>query len=485
MKKLCPISVLLALLVCVSLQEASAQYRIDALRYTFELPGQDAANTGMGGASVALGQDFGSFVLNPATSAMSGRSYFSFGLGTRDVRETDLYLDQSSEFSDTQTGITNFGFVFQAPTERGALSLGLGYSQTADFNRVLSANAFNDLSTITDFFLEAGDDFFEPAFNAFAIDTIMNGDDVEYFSSWRPPFTSEFVGVDQFVEMTERGQMGEYALFAGTEFVENLFVGLSLNITAGSYAYRRTFIEDQPGIEHDYDIETIFTDEQIDASISGFNARLGAVYQVFPWLNFGASYTSQSTLEVTEDFSNLVNTTFTDGEIWEDEYSAAFDYEIMRPSRFSVGAAIDDLNGLSATFTAERVDYSDIRVGLEDERVLERNENMLIEEEFQDVVNFRAGISYEIGEIVRLRGGYALYPSARNDFSKADRKYYSAGIGFGLADGLTLDFSLQMGQWEDENILYTFTDDAGDLLGEFVDEEVTRFHGVIGLRFAF
>jgi hypothetical protein len=118
MKKLCPLFPLLVFLTYIPVQEASAQYREDALRYTFEVPGQDAANIAMGGASVALGQDFGSFVLNPATSAMRNKSYFSIGIGTRDVRETDVYLGQSRDFSDTQTGITNFGFVFQAPTVR-------------------------------------------------------------------------------------------------------------------------------------------------------------------------------------------------------------------------------------------------------------------------------------------------------------------------------------------------------------------------------
>lgn len=487
MKKLCLASLVLVVFFNPDVQETNAQYHADALRYTFELPGQDAANMGMGGASVALGQDFGSFVMNPATSAMGTTSYFSFGLGTRDVRETDTYLNQTRDFADTQTGITNFGFVFQAPTERGALSLGIGYSQTADFNRALSINAFNDASTITDFFLEAGDDFFEPAFNAFAIDTFtVNGEEfIE--SSWRPPFSSEYVGVDQFAEMTERGQMGEYTLFAGTEFIENLFVGLAVNVPSGSYSYRRTFIEDQPEIENDYDIQTIFTDEVIDASVSGFNARIGAVYKFLPWFNIGASYTTQTNLEVSESFSNLINTTFIDGEVWEDEFSAVFDYSITRPSRFSLGAAIDDFSGFSAAFTAERVDYSNIRLTFEDERVLERNENLLIQELYQDVINFRAGVSYNFADMVRIRGGYAYYPAARvatPDAPNSDRQFFSGGLGFGLADGLTLDFSVQMAQWQDENILYTFTEND-QLVGEFVDEDVRRFHGVIGLRFAF
>ncbi|MEX1122215.1 MAG: hypothetical protein WED82_08790, partial [Balneolales bacterium] len=103
-------------------------------------------------------------------------------------------------------------------------------------------------------------------------------------------------------------------------------------------------------------------------------------------------------------------------------------------------------------------------------------------------MNLRAGIAYNIADVVQLRGGYAYYPTARQDtpgISNPDRKYYSGGIGFGLGDGMTLDFSLQMGKWEDENVLYTFTNNAGELVGEFVDEEVRRFHGVIGLKFVF
>ena len=139
------------------------QNQFDALRFSTTNPSNDPATMAMGGASVTNFAGFGSFTQNPATAAMVGRSSFSLGMSTRDVREDTRYLNALSSFNDSQTAISHLGYVYRFPTLVGSLVVGGGYAQIADFNRASSVNAFNDQHSIVDFFLrDPGDQFLPP-----------------------------------------------------------------------------------------------------------------------------------------------------------------------------------------------------------------------------------------------------------------------------------------------------------------------------------
>lgn len=485
---------------------AEAQNRFDILRYGMSQPGQDAANMGFGGPSVALGNDFGSYIRNPATSALFDQSFFSFGMGARNVNEEVSFQGSIRDAHDNQTGVTNLGFVFQAPTERGSLAFGIGYSQTTDFNRTSRTGTVNTQSTVTDYYLFDDPYYFDLAFDAFALDVAeIDGQD-EYFSVWRYPFPWE--GVDQFSTIEQRGQMGEYSLFASTEFLENFFVGASIGIPHGTYSFRRSFIEEPPPFDHQYDVEVMTASDRIDATVSGFKTRLGALYKIRPWFNVAASITSPTTLTIRENFSSEIQTSFTEPPLEDDdatEFRQEFDgeirYEAQLPSTVTAGLALDDYRGLDASLTAEWVRYDQFAMGGLDEQDprLQRDENEMIVEEFEDVVNLNAGLAFRINEQVKPRVGIAYHPSYLSHslvdspeswgaglnseiiLNESDRFYYSAGVNVGLQEGMMLEFAVQMGGWENERLLYHFAYDAPAAV-ESTTERVRRLHGVIGLN---
>src|SRR5699024_2091449 len=163
--------------------------------------------------------------------------YLSFHLSSRYVDESGRYLGTTTDFSDSQTGVGDLGLVYKFPTTRGSLVIGGGYSQSSTFNRALSVNAFNEESTITDFYNSsfASDDLFFTAYDAFAIYDPSPGDN-SYENTTSAFRANRYKGIYQNMELTERGQLGEYSAFIATEVMKNFYLGATIGLTSGQYS---------------------------------------------------------------------------------------------------------------------------------------------------------------------------------------------------------------------------------------------------------
>lgn len=460
---------------------AEAQNRFDALRYSNWYPGQDAINVGFGGASAASGLGAGSVLFNPATTAQIENSGFSISLSNRFVEEESFYRNNSFKRSDSQVSLGELSLVYKFPVEQGDLTVGVGYAQLADFNRTYSYDVFNQQNTITDFFLQS-DYYFDAAFMAFAIDDFEG--ETDPVSVWREPFP--FVGVQQNVMLEEWGQLGEVTAFLSTEFRENLFVGVSLGIPLGTYNYRLNFLETPPDAPNEYDVVNMFLEDEITARITGFNIRVGVVYKATDWLQIGFNAVRNAEYEVSETFSTFISTEFTDGSLFEDEFEGRNSYNFQLPNRYGGGLTISPTPQLQLSGSAEYVDYSSIEMAnIGSSSLLDNTENRAIRQEFDDVINLRAGISFDVNESVTLRGGYGLQPSPRKDFADATRTFYSGGASLKLSQDIIFDTGLQLARWDDFNVMYEFVDLNNNLVSEVVQEKVTRFNFFAGIRLLF
>jgi long-subunit fatty acid transport protein len=460
------------------------QNQFDALRFSTTNPSNDPATMAMGGASVTNFAGFGSFTQNPATAAMVGRSSFSLGMSTRDVREDTRYLNALSSFNDSQTAISHLGYVYRFPTLVGSLVVGGGYAQIADFNRASSVNAFNDQHSIVDFFLrDPGDQFFTTAFNAFAIEY----DDVfdEYFNVLRAD--GNFRGMNQYAELTERGQLGEYSMFMGTEFLENLFVGASIGITAGDYRYKRTFAEEDLLNRYagaSYDLDVLLVEDRINASLRGLSARIGAVYQPLPVLRIGASFATATKFEIEETYSTFIQTDYktldADGfNRYDDTYRGEFTYNVRKPSVLSLGVGLNLPDVVEFETSIERVNYS--RIEFEGLGVLrDRDENRAMRSDFKDVYNLRIGAAFHVSDAFIPRVGFAMNPSPRKNFD-ASVNYLSAGASLKLGNDIGLDFGVQYAFFDDRLDLYRYSNTGVAV----ATQQVNKVQGMIGLNFAF
>lgn len=462
-------------------QESTAQNRYDALRFSNWYPGQDALNVGYGGAASSQGLSMGSALMNPATMALVPTSGLSISFSNRYIEEQADYRNSRDSYSDNQLSIGDLSLIYKFPVNQGDLTVGFGYAQLADFNRGYNYDVFNNQNTITDMFLQS-DYYFETAFNAWALDD-WDGD-TDPFSVWREP--GPFVGVNQNVTLEEWGQMGEINIFLATEFQENLFVGVSMGFPVGNYNYRLNFLETPPNRDHDYDIRHIFLEDEITASISGFNIRAGLVYKVSDMLQIGVGALRNTTYEVSERFTTYINSEFIDNFFDEDEFEGRNTYKFDPPNRYNAGLTFSPSSELDISVSAEYVDYNSIEMSeIGSSSLIDNTENRLIRQEFDDVFNFRSGIGYAISEQFTFRGGFAYHPSPRRDFEDAARMFYSAGASIRLSRDFYFDTGVQLAQWKDRNIMYDFYDVNNNLVTEIVEEEVHRFNFFAGVRLLF
>jgi len=470
--------------------QVKAQSADDVLRYSLEYPSYDPVSLVIPGVSNATG--FGAYQENPASMALFDESFLSMGLSSRFIDETGTYLSNTSNNSDNQTGIGDLGLVYKVPTTRGSLVVGGGYSQTTDFNRALSASGRNERSTITDFYNTTADDsLFFAAFDAYAVDfATTDSSFAETSSIFRIGFP-QYPGINQDMELTERGKTGEYSLFLATEFLENFYVGGSIGYYSGTYTYRREFLESDRQNDYDAtfidsdgdgnpdtDIDNILSEDRIDAEIQAFSARLGIIYEPIPEFRLAASYEFPSKLFIDEEFNTIITTTFDNTIQFSDEAPGAFSYTITRPQRIKAGVTFKGVPKLTLSGSAEAIAYSDAEINFDelDLNPLENDINNEVQSAFNDVVNLRGGLEYKTNDTFTTRFGYAYFPSPQDGIN-SDRQFISGGFSAVLTKGLTFDFGIQYSFWDDQNALYSTPD-----VTEVVQEEVTRLNVMAGLK---
>ncbi|HLR77318.1 MAG TPA: hypothetical protein VK106_06625, partial [Balneolaceae bacterium] len=339
------ISVLTFLSFLLVFSAVRAQNATDVLRNSLQYPSYDPVTIVMPGTAYATG--FGAYQENPAVMALFDESFFSGGLSDRYVSEKGMYLGNRSSFDVNALGIADVGLVYKMPTQRGSLVIGGGYSQTTGFNRALSGFGFNDETTLTDSYVTTpDDDLFFAALDAFAIDFITPEQNYDETASiFRAD--SPYKGIHQTFELTEKGVSGEYSLFFATELFKNFNVGVSIGAIAGTYSYRRDFIE----IDKKQNYETQFKDEQgnligidnilnedtIEANFTGFSGRVGILYQVTPHFNIGAGYQFANIIFIDEEFNTIITNTLDDGSDYREDAPGHIKYKIKRPARLQLG----------------------------------------------------------------------------------------------------------------------------------------------------
>lgn len=471
---------LLLLILIATATTAWSQNRFDALRYTQQYPLLDPATMAMGGANAGLSAGAGSFLVNPAAMALAEGNFFYFGMGNREVTEDATYRGQTSGFNDNQTGISNIGFVFKAPTTVGSLVMGAGYAQTADFNRAWSVSAFNPNTSVTDFLLASpSNQYFGPGVDSYAIYDDAN---LGLFTVYDG--AGGYLGADQYVEYYERGQMGEYSLFLGTEFQKNFFIGFSLGLPAGQYSYRRDVLEEDLTNQYatsPYDIHSVTVTDRIDASIRGFNARIGFLYKPVSGLNLGLSYTTRTRYEVDETYRTRVETVFDsfdvngDNQYWA-QYDGEVSYRVLSPGRLNAGISVN-AGPLQVAASAERIQYGNIDMsgfGVAGDR----DERRAIQREFTDATNVRLGAGYRIGQMT-LKGGYGFNQSPSR-VQALESQFVSGGLAIDLGNDMALEMGVQYLTRSDSQSLYRY-----GTVNEIVRSEVGRLHTMIGLKVGF
>jgi opacity protein-like surface antigen len=481
-------------LLLAGLAGVQAQNRFDALRFSTQYPLFDAANAALAGSMHAGFAGYGSTLRNPASLAMASESSVSFGLSMRDVTESAVYLDNRRTFDDNEVGISHIGYVYRFPTIQGSLVIGGGYNQISAFNRAFRVNGFNPNSSITDYFFD-NPFYFDVAFDAFAIEE----DDFGLFPVLRPFFDEPFLGIDQTANQVESGQLGEFSISVASEFVENLFAGLSLGIPVGTYSYRLDFLERDTDFLHgDLDtfidgepftipaVDRIIWRDRIDADITGFSARAGLIYKPAEVLSFGISYSLPTRYRIEETYSVFVETQYENGGFENAEMRGSNSYQIRTASRFSLGLTTHTLP-VNISANVERVGYSRMEFRNFGDLGAEIDLNDSIRDDFKDVFNFSVGATLDVSDVVKPRIGYAYMPAASRS-SDFVSQIVSGGLSIGVNQNFSIDLALQYNFFDDSQVVYNYYNykaDDGSFLTQDVRSNVERFNAFVGINLKF
>ncbi len=464
--------------------------------------------------SVSSFNGFGGFIENPAVMALSEKSFYSIGWLNQSNDKVDGYGGNLSESDYSNTKFANLGLIYKVPTEKGAFVLGGGYNLISKHDDESFIDAFNEINSITDSFADAGSGYEDIAFNAFATDfrNDMSNEIVSIFRVDDRP--AGFEGITQIADISNNRNFGEVSLFAATEFQKNLYVGVSLGFLTGSINYDRGFqeLDEQnqysdgvipaSGSNPATDIYSISLTEELDTDFYGFSARGGVVFKLLPFLNVGGSIALPSKLFVTESYFSFIETEFDDGTFTEDSndfptsLSSDFEYAVIKPAEYRLGATLKDVANFDISVSAEFIDYSSTEVDFEvNVSDLELSEIALLREDqeatnssirstYNAVINFKAGASYTLDNKAEIFGGYAIYPGKEDQFS-FDEEILSAGVTFPVSENITLDLSGQYSKRSDRSVVYETNVNLGNQSQGIISKEFERFNFLAGLKFSF
>ena len=228
-------------------------------------------------------------------------------------------------------------------------------------------------------------------------------------------------------------------------------------------------LEIVPGNSFTKDFLSFYFNPTTKWDISGWNAKLGFLYQYEDIARFGATVQFPKTFSISEEYSQYTSSKFNTGQMYEDIYNDKVSYDIVTPFELT-GAVAVNLKGLILSFEADLIDYTQFKFknleGFEDPDYVVSQNLKDAKDLFTTVINYNVGLEYTVPTIgLRIRGGFMNQPSAfKEDDSDFDHKYLTGGLGF-LANGtIGIDVAYAYGWWKDigdnygSNVSRTFQD---------------------------
>lgn len=456
---------------------AAAQNVNDVIRLVEPGTGSSVRALGMGNAFTGLADDGTAVLFNPAGLALVKRMEFTGALEYRNFSNTSTFLGSTDDYSNSSTALSNIGFVFPLPTIRGSLSFGFTYNTTKNFNSAVQFDAFNAgntsmiqslLGTEVPYDLYLTDDDYN---------TIINGN------------------LNQSGTILESGSINNWGISTALEVHQNLFVGATLNLHAGTWEYNREYYEDDtrgtysgqeiaPGNGFTSQFRTFFYNSLLDWDISGWDLNLGFLYQIHRFARVGASIQFPRTYYINEQFRVDGRSEWGDGTIKyldTDAYTDEVEYTISSPFTFRGGFSLNFV-GLIFSGDVKMTDYSQSEMssdeGLSETYVAGINKD--IKDLLGSVVDYNVGIEYTVPELfIRVRAGFFTQGSPyEDDPAEFDKKYFTGGLGFLVDQTVSVDFAYAHGEWE------TYGDNYGSNVSR-VFQEVSADQFILGFGYRF
>lgn len=450
------------LLIFLSTTTLLAQNYNDALRLSIPGLGSNARALGMGNSFISFSDDASAAFFNPAGFGLMKKMEFSGGLGFSSFNNDVTLFNSTISDNSNNTNLNRISFAFPFPTLRGSLVFGLSYHRSKDFNGLVKFDAFNSENHSRIQFLN--DRTYIP------FDLYLTDDN----------FITPINGMlNQSGSILNSGSINNWTLSGAIEVHKNLFVGANLNIASGNFKSDFDYYEDDTrsiyqgetaaGEPRSTDFRTFFLNQIIDWDLSGWNAKVGFLYQLENFARIGATVQFPKYYTVKETFTVSGRSIFRDWTVNlnSDDYSDKVQYDIITPFEIGGGFSLN-FQGLILSAEATLIDYSQTEFnngeGITPQDISFMNKE--IKELLTATVNYNFGLEYNVPmTALRIRGGYFVQPSAfKDDPSDYDRKYITAGLGYIIDGMIGIDLGYAYGWWKDfgdnygTNLSRTFQD---------------------------
>jgi hypothetical protein len=443
-------------------------YGEDALKFNTVKTFGSAKVQGMGGAYSALGADMTNAYLNPAGIAFYNKSEFSFSPTFYNQNSKANYIDlkTNSPTSSSSINVGQVGAVFSSRgsgTRKKRTAWGITYNTLANFSNDFNFGGTNNKSSITDFFaqkttsqgytsteLDSKDNFNQSTGLA------QNRETLYYQSYLIDPEGKEFVSseqstpfkVNQDGRVRESGNLGQVNISGGVNFDDRTYIGGSIGIQNLSYNQITDFSEDFPTGKN---LKSFNYNEDLFVSGNGVNINIGTIYKLTKDIQIGVNVVSPTFMKVKESVVTKISNALVKIDAGSKEFEKIpsyetvpndFLYRITSPIKANFAGALFLPKKLGViNLEAEYVGYGMMNVSAlksddtwssSDKNVWSANQKSDIQNEFKDVINFKAGSELRFGN-ARIRGGINYYADPhKNSKAYNTGSTYVGSLGAGV-----------------------------------------------------
>ena len=404
---------------------------------------------GLGGAFVAVADDFSASYWNPAGLAQIKDRKLDVTFFRKSHVNKSTFNETRESVGLSNTGFSSMGFVYPYPVYQGSLVFAIGFNQIVDMDWGLRQTGFDNLDSLQTrhYFQHEGQ---------LTLSSISAAVDVS-------PFIS-FGGTLGFVGGEDR------------HFNEFFYLDVNDKYTYKNLRGEDTFLDDYEGAR---------------------SLRLGALIRLpreTPRLRIGATVQSSIGQEVRYQFRGNPQG-YTSIEYDSDDLetlekvSLRGRYEIKLPLQYAIGASYFPIQGLLLSAGLSVSEWSQSDYVCCDEQQEPLRAETKFDRQYRDIVRHHFGVEWEVPEIaLDLRAGYYTdplpfvgpYTSSDPPIDiKRDRRFITVGAGLLLDQVVQLDIGWIKGSSEQVEVMV----DSGNknVLGQ--ETIVTRIFFNIGYEF--
>ena len=367
--------------------------------------GLGARTMGMGGAFLAVADDFTTLYWNPAGLAQI-RKFELFGSlshSERDV-ETEFTRGRAAEADNSKTRPNSIGLVYPLYANRGGFAFALGYNRPQNFDAEVAIQGLD------------------------------------------PSSGSVFSGFDVDETTSNSGGIGIWSFGMGVFISKNILLGGSIDFWHGSsFNELNSAAEDINNI--DPEIKGFAFHDTLDRDYSGLSGRVGVLAFAGENVTLGGTVTLPADLEVSEVWEQQTIVQFDDGEEDVDGDGGSILFDIKRPFEFGGGFAIKLLEKrLTLAGDVQFTDWTQTEYDPLPAEDAQNNFNRY----YDSTIQIRVGAEYRIPGIeASVRVGYFSDPIPFQEREiDNDRDFLTIGLGKIFDQIIKIDIAYMRGSWE-------------------------------------